>query len=73
MSQIIIGGRKINYTTISELQDSVRTELAEVDKRAKKVAEEVKELRSARRALISAIGDAQPKKKPAATAAGVTQ
>ena len=73
MSQIIIGGRKINYTTISELQEAVKTELAEVDKRAKKVGEEAKELRRARRALISTLGDAQPRKKPTATSAGVTQ
>ena len=73
MSQIIIGGRKINYTTIGELQDAVKTELTEVDKRAKKVGDEVKELRKARRALIGALGDAQPRKKPAATAASIAQ
>jgi hypothetical protein len=73
MSQIIIGGRKINYTTIGELQDAVKTELTEVDKRAKKVGEEAKGLRKARRALISALGDAQSRKKPVATAASSAQ
>ena len=58
MLQIVIGGRKINYTTINDLQGAVKTELAEVEKRAKKASDEFRELRRARRALISALGGA---------------
>ena len=57
MFQIVIGGRKIGYTTINDLQGAVKAELAEVEKRAKKVSEEFNELRRARRALIHSLGD----------------
>jgi hypothetical protein len=66
---IEIASVKIHYTSIPELQDAIKAELAKIETRLKKVAEEHKRLSRAYRGLKQVLeGKKSSTKQPAATA-----
>ena len=66
---IKIAGVKIQYTTFSELEGAIKAELAKIETRLTKIAEENKRLRRAYRGLKQALeGKKSRAKQPAATA-----
>jgi len=66
---IKVAGVKIQYTSFAELEGAIKAELAKIETRLKRVAEENKRLRRAYRGLKQALeGKKSRARQPAASA-----
>jgi hypothetical protein len=69
---IEIAGVKIQYASFSELEGTIKAELAKIETRLKKVAEEHKRLRRAYRGLKQALEGKKSRAKQHAASASAT-
>jgi len=69
---IEIAGVKIHYTSIPELQDAIKAELAKIETRLKRVAEEHKRLSRSYRGLKQVLEGKKSRAKQSAAPASAT-
>jgi predicted component of type VI protein secretion system len=69
---INIAGVKVQYTSFSELEGAIKAELAKIETRLKRVAEEHNRLRRAHRGLKQVLEGKKPRAKQPVASASAT-